>query len=317
MNKNSIKINVIIPKDTNNVVPVSKGYNYKKLCVIVFVIGFLIFLIISALLSIVGIVFMYHILNEPTSAQLITPTPLPTIMTNRSVFNYSLYPTPLPTFTPSISPSISPTTSPSQSPSISPSQSPSISPSYSPSISPTTLPSILPTINPTTTPSMSPTNSPSYSPIVRSNNNYTIAPTPLLNNYISDNITLSPNGRPTCIPTYISIYDINNNNKTLYTIYNTTVFNSNQFSIIVELLSIICPICLCCVCIHIPLAFVPLCLANKKDKFNNIDKDSRYYKGSIKQTLDTIHHLIISSHTGKRKNKSKKKSIKIHPVKHK
>jgi len=354
MNKKSITINKIIPYDVNildlkkkdSIVTVSRGYNYKKLCIIVFVIVFVLFLMISALLSIVGIVVMYHIENEPIPAQLITPTPLPTMMTNISTFNYSVYPTPLPTHVPSAYPSVLPTTVPSQLPtvapsisptvtptnvptSMSPSQAPSYFPSTSPSMLPTTVPSqapsyfpstspsmlpttvpsqapsyfpstspsVSPSVSPSSTPSsspittssMSPTNEPSYPPINQPNITYTAAPTPLLNKYTHD---------------------------TIASIYNTTVFNSNQFSIIVELLSIICPICLCCVCIHIPLAFVPLCLANKKDKFNTTDKDSRYYKGSLKQTLDTIHHLIISSHTDKIKSKHKNNNKKIHPVKH-
>ena len=311
----------IKPVIVNSMIPVSKGFNYKKLCIMIFVTLFLIFLMISAVISIIGIVFIYHTMNEPIP--IISPTISPTIIVYNHSYNISSYPshvptympshvpTYMPTYMPSISPSQSPTFSPSISPSVVPTANPSQVPTFSPSVSPTTYPSQMPTyfpsispsVSPTTLPSQVPTFSPSDTPTtypsqyptysLTRNNVHTLSPTPLLTNYTSDNVSLTPSFVPTCLATFIVIYNIsvNNNTKHKYPIHNTTVYESSQFKFVIELFTIICPICLCCVCIHVPLAFVPVCLANKKDKMDRMDKDSRNYNSSIKRQIDKIQEL--------------------------
>jgi len=319
MSVKDTKITQIVPynvTNTNNndryiidVIPISKGCNYKKLCIMIFVTLFLVFLMITSAISIVGIVSIYHIMNE------LHPTPSPTITYYNISVDNTLYPTNIPTYTPSniptylpssvpsVFPSISPTSMPSNTPSNTPTFSPSVSPTATPSNIPTTIPSqvpsFLPSISPSATPSINPTCIPSISPIYHPDNTYTLYPTPLLINYINDSVTFAP----TLVPTYI--YDV------IYVSnHTTTLYESNQFKILIEVFAIICPICLCCVCIHVPLAFVPLCLANKKDKMDRMDKDSKQYNGSVKHTIDIIQEVCRDTRRDTRRDTHKHKAKK-------
>ena len=309
MNIKDTKITRIVPynndNDTHiiNVIPVSKGCNYKKLCIMIFVTLFLIFLMITATISIVGIVSISYIVNKPIPTNY--PTTSPTMIFYNTSNNYTSYPTSVPTYMPSKTPTYLPSLTPTFFPSISPTSMPSNKPTFSPSIFPTTTPSNIPTNvpsqNPTFIPSVSPSFTPSFtpssapsvhptyipssSPLQRPDNDYSLYPTPLVTDCIHNNISQVPTIVPTRMYHVIYVYT----NQTI----TTTLYTSDQFKILIDVLTIICPICLCCVCIHIPLVFVPICLKLRIDKVD-------LFEDSITQKIKVIQKAWRNRHTRKK-----------------
>ena len=307
MSINNITPTKIIPEHIINTIPVSKGFNYKKLCIMLFVTLFLVFLMLSAVISIVGTVFIYHVINDfpHTTSPTTSPTKLfYNISVNRTVYPTSIPsnsptitpsqgPTFLPSLVPTFYPSIYPTSIPSNGPTYVPSNGPtyvpsngptflpSLLPTFYPSVSPTSIPSNRPTITPSQGPTFLPSSTPSYAPGIN--------PTPLLTNYINDSITISPTIFPTCKRSVVYIY----------TSHNTTLNKLDQFKIFIDVLTIICPICLCCVCIHIPLAFIPICLKLKIDKVD-------LFEDLITQKIKTIQNAWRRSRTHTRKKTKRK-----------
>ena len=110
----------------------------------------------------------------------LSPTKLPTAVTDT--------PTTEPTISPTLSPTVNPSVMPTLNPTLLPSIAPTDHPSIPPTISPTDMPSVTPTISPSNDPTINPTLSPSIATVV-----------PTRSPSIS---TINPTGKPSQAPTF-------------------------------------------------------------------------------------------------------------------